>query len=99
MKVNKVTKQLYRFLKENKIFVEFLKEFRKQSCKRHEWVQQNSHNFNGTPDYYSLDDFCARAIEKSIIINYSFDWAKTKEGYDFWESLSYDWEREVEQTL
>lgn len=99
MKVNKVTKQLYRFLKENKIFVEFLKEFRKQSCIRNEWIQQNSHNFNGAPDYYSLDDFCTKAIKKSIIINYSFDWAETKEGFEFWESLSYDWEREVEQTF
>ena len=73
-------KKFFRFLKEEDVCGEWIYNIRKQHpiCDKKFW--------EGTlKAIFSEEDKCAEAI------NYAFHWADTKQGHEYWRTLSNKW--------
>lgn len=82
-------KKLFRFLKENGVFREFLKEFKKQEGLRTSWSHDCDKFFSNSVS--TVDSFCTNMKSSCDLIRYCFLWKDTKEGHDFWEKINNKW--------
>lgn len=91
MEENLICKSLKRLLKESGVYSQFRKNFYEQAKLRKSWCNQiYAHRFN---KYIgdSLQDLCEEIDDKSLILNYSFDWTKTPQGHEFWAEITKRW--------
>ena len=92
MEENLICKSFKRFLKENGVYSQFRKNFYIQSKIRKIWCNQSFTNrFSKYIVGDSLQDLCEDINDKSLILNYSFDWSKTPQGHEFWAEISKRW--------
>jgi hypothetical protein len=84
MKPQKI-KRLTRFLKEKGLYGEFSKNFREQFLIRKKWLL----TIGG--------DYCD--VVESELINYAFSWIDTKQGHEFWENVSDEWKKKINEEL
>ena len=74
--------QLKIFLIKNKILYEFIENLANQSIST--TFSKNCYTLNTY-----IEKLCTNRITPFVLIEKSFDYRKTKEGYDFWKSISY----------
>lgn len=87
-------KKILRFLKEHKLYVEFSKEFRKQTSTRIKWAAlAKEDKFCDYVNVTSLDDFIKNIKYGGMILDYAFDWSMTKSGHEYWQCASDMWKK------
>ena len=91
MEENLICKSLKRLLKESGVYSQFRKNFYIQSKLRKNWCNQVYVNKFNKYVGDSLQDLCEGINDKSCILKYSFNWAKTPQGYNFWADISNRW--------
>jgi len=68
-------KKLQRFLKDRRLYSEFLREFRRV------WAKKGK-NY--------LKEYCETTLRNNLI-SYAFIWNKTKRGHEFWSKINREW--------
>ena len=67
--------KLERFLKDRRLYAEFVREFRRV------WAEKGE-NY--------LEEFCETTPRENLIA-YAFYWFKTKRGHEFWDKINREW--------
>ena len=68
-------KKLQRFLKDRRLYSEFMREFRRA------WSEEGNNYFK---------EFCETTPRENLIA-YAFYWFKTKRGHEFWDKINREW--------
>jgi hypothetical protein len=99
MEGNILKRHLFRFLKDRGLFRPFCAAFSKpsQANIRVTWCHDVS-AFKKVPNA-SLDDFCEKINDGVLLINYAFDWSKTRQGHEFWENISCNWRHYIRNIM
>ena len=84
----------------NKLFVSFLKENNALKAYRKNYINYCKSFFPNWKEINYLIPFTHKRLEGAIkknrigsLIDFSFCWAYTDEGFDFWAELDYQWRK------
>ena len=96
MDENLIYKKFKRFLKENGIYIAFIKNFKEQEKARFSWTKDYFSKFKkGAETSFEeisvLKQYCNSIENKTLFIQFAFYWDDTKEGYRFWQQKNYEW--------
>jgi len=96
-----IIKKFTRFLKEHNAYKEFINEFKnpKGIYVRRGWAESEVHwksdKFNSVPNE-TFEGYCNSLERPEELINFAFSWGDTNKRYDYWESLSTAWRKNIE---